>query len=88
MIFYYSGCGNSRHVAERLGELLDERLVFIPKALREGQLDYTLQADERVGFVFPIYSWRPPQIVLDFVGKVRLDAEHVCEYVVYECRPA
>ncbi len=72
MIFYYSGCGNSRHVAERLGELLDERLVFIPKALREGQLDYTLQADERVGFVFPIYSWRPPQLVLDFVGKVRL----------------
>ena len=82
MIFYYSGCGNSRHVAERLGELLDERLVFIPKALREGQLDYTLQADERVGFVFPIYSWRPPQIVLDFVGKVRLKDNPSYVYMV------
>ena len=82
MIFYYSGCGNSRHVAERLGELLDERLVFIPKALREGQLDYTLQADERVGFVFPIYSWRPPQIVLDFVGKVRLKDSPSYVYMV------
>ena len=72
MIFYYSGCGNSRYAAERLAKALDERLVFIPQASREDKVDYTVRPRESVGFVFPIYSWRPPQLVLDFVGRLRL----------------
>ncbi len=72
MIFYYSGCGNSRYAAERLAKALDERLVFIPQASREDKVDYTVRPRESVGFVFPIYSWRPPQLVLDFVSRLRL----------------
>ncbi|MBR5028931.1 MAG: EFR1 family ferrodoxin [Bacteroidales bacterium] len=71
MIFYFSGCGNSRFVAESLARELDETLVFIPDAERAGEYQYTLSEGEAVGFVFPIYSWRPPHLVSDFVAKLK-----------------
>ena len=73
MIFYFSGCGNSRFVAESIAKELNERLVFIPEAEREQQFDYVLAEGERVGFVFPIYSWRPPALVSAFVRKLHFD---------------
>ena len=70
MIFYFSGCGNSKHVAETIAEGLNDTLIFIPEAARNNQYDYTLTEGERLGFVFPIYSWAPPRLVLDFVKKL------------------
>lgn len=31
-----------------------------------------LQKDEKIGFVFPIYSWAPPEIVLRFINRISL----------------
>ena len=72
MIFYFSGCGNSQHVAESLAQALGDTLTFIPEAAREAHYDYTLAEDERLGFVFPVYSWAPPKLVLDFIEKVNI----------------
>lgn len=82
MIFYYSGCGNSRYVAESLAKAGTDGLVFIPQALRKSGMHYDLREGEAVGFVFPIYSWRPPQIVLDFVRGVDLSAAPGYIYMV------
>ena len=70
MIFFFSGCGNSRHVAETLAAGLNDTLVFIPEAAREGRYEYELAEGKRLGFVFPIYAWGPPKLVMDFVKKV------------------
>ena len=70
MIFYFSGCGNSKHVAETIAAGLDDKLVFIPEAAREDRYDYELAEGERLGFVFPVYAWAPPKLVLDFVKKM------------------
>ena len=35
MIFYFSGCGNSRYVARTLAQWLNDTLFFIPEAARE-----------------------------------------------------
>ena len=67
MIFYYSGCGNSRFIAKSIAEALNDQLVFIPEAQRSGRYEYELKEDETVGFVYPIYSWRPPHLVEEFV---------------------
>lgn len=71
MIFYFSGCGNSRFIAQSLAN--DEELVFIPDAMREKRYRYALQNGENVGFVFPIYSWCPPQLVIDFIDRIKFD---------------
>ena len=83
MIFYFSGCGNSKHVAETIATGLNDTLTFIPEAAREGRYDYTLAAGERLGFVFPIYSWAPPRLVLDFVKKLQLKAKP--DYLYFAC---
>ena len=85
MIFYFSGCGNSRHVAETLATGLNDQLVFIPEAEREKRYEYTLAEEERLGFVFPLYSWAPPKLVLDFIGKMNLNAKPSYVYFVCTC---
>lgn len=83
MIFYFSGCGNSRHVAETLIKNLNDTLVFIPDAARNNQYTYSLNQDERLGFVFPIYSWAPPRLVLDFIKQLQLTSKP--DYVYFAC---
>lgn len=83
MIFYFSGCGNSKHVAETLATQMSDNLVFIPEAEREDRYDYTLAEGERLGFVFPVYAWAPPRLVLDFIQKLRLAAKP--EYIFFAC---
>lgn len=85
MIFYFSGCGNSRFIARNIAEKLNDRLVFIPEAEREGAFAYALAEDERVGFVFPIYSWQPPRLALEFVQKLHFDRQPSYVWMAATC---
>ena len=91
MIFYFSGCGNSRFVAETIAAGLNDTLIFIPEAAREGRYEYNLAEGERLGFVFPIYSWAPPKLVLDFVKKMTVKVPEPVEgptskpYLYFAC---
>jgi len=73
MIFYFSGTGNTRFVASQLAAATGDSLVSIATALVNGKFDYHLDADERLGFCFPIHGWRPPFIVRDFISRMTLD---------------
>lgn len=81
MIFYFSGAGNSYWVARQLTAHLGDQLV--PMA-EEGSLStsYHWKTGERVGFVFPVYAWAPPRLVLDFLARVRMDKP---EYLYFVC---
>lgn len=83
MIFYYSGCGNSRWVAEQLAAQLGEELRFIPDQQREGVKEYAIAEGESLGFVFPIYSWAAPQLVTEFVEQVKWQGK--ASYVWMAC---
>ena len=83
MVFYFSGCGNSRYVAQTLAQWLNDTLVFIPEAERENRYHYTLAEDERLGFVFPVYSWAPPCLVLDFLKQLQFNQKP--GYVYFAC---
>ncbi len=69
MIFYFSGTGNSRQVAERLSDILDEKLGFIPE---EDPSSLGISG-KSLGFVFPVYSWGVPPIVIDFISRLSPD---------------
>lgn len=87
MIFYFSGTGNSKHVAEQLAAMLGERLVAIGEAVAEGTYTFALSEGESVGWVFPTYSWGPAPIAADFASKVQLQgcgADTYC-YMVTTC---
>lgn len=85
MIFYYSGCGNSRWVAKELAARMNQELRFIPEELG-GSTTYKLAEAEPLGFVFPIYAWRVPEVVCQFVSRMRLDVENNAKpYVFMAC---
>lgn len=67
MIFYFSGTGNTKWMAQQLAQATREQLLYIPDELRKGKLQYTLQEGERLGFCFPTHGWQPPRIVRTFI---------------------
>ena len=72
MIYYFSGTGNSYAAAKALADSLQEPLQDIAQAVKNNSYSYTLSEGERLGFVFPVYAWAPPKIVLDFIRQLKL----------------
>lgn len=84
MIFYFSGTGNTKWVAEQLAAATGEQLLYIPDELKKGSLRYTLGEGERLGICFPTHGWQPPRIVREFIRKATfLSASYV--YAVTTC---
>ena len=82
MIYYYSGCGNSRYVAESLSKELREDLEFIPDLIDKGVDEFDCEGG-LLGFVFPVYAWNVPALVRDFVKKSRWKGKP--DYVWFAC---
>lgn len=71
-IFYFTGTGNSLWAARVLAERLDAgEPVSILHALRSGEL---APPEDRIGIVVPVYMYRLPHVVVDFVGKLQTKA--------------
>lgn len=70
MLFYFSGTGNSLYLAQKIAEQEDTALVSIHDAVRNSE--YTYDADEVVGFIFPSYFFGLPSTVKEFVEKLEL----------------
>jgi ferredoxin len=68
-IFYFTGTGNSLSVARDIAEELeDAELVSIPEAL-QGDIN----ADTpKIGLIFPVYMWGIPNMVVEFLKKLKL----------------
>lgn len=84
MIFYFSGTGNSCWVAEQLSTAGAEELVAIADVYASDRR-FVLHPDEKVGFVFPVYSWGPPSIVLQLIASVQFSEKPAYLYFVCTC---
>jgi ferredoxin/flavodoxin len=75
MIFYFSGTGNSLYAAKKIAEYNNEKLVSIAAAVNnmDNNFEFTLKDNEAIGFVFPIYAWGPPKIVVELIEKLKLN---------------
>ncbi len=73
MIFYFTGTGNSLYLASCLAKTQGEKLISIAKEFdkKNNVFEYELHENEMVGFVYPVYAWAPPQMVLDFAKKIK-----------------
>ena len=85
MILWYSGCGNSRFVAETLSkELGDERMIFIPEAARQAAA-LEFGQDEVLGIVFPVYSWSVPKLVSEYLRTVHVTGRPAYVFAACTC---
>ncbi|KNF08973.1 4Fe-4S ferredoxin, iron-sulfur binding domain protein [Gottschalkia purinilytica] len=75
MIFYFTGTGNSLHIAKEIGKYNEENISSIASIMNSGKgtYEHILKESESIGFVFPVYAWGPPKIVLDFIDILKLE---------------
>ena len=66
MIYYFSGTGNSLHVARHLADALGERLCPMQTLLG---FPFAAEEEASVGLVFPVYAWGIPNVVESFVKR-------------------
>ena len=72
MIFYFSGTGNSLYAARCVAQKQNIEMFDIAELMKTKRWVFVPQESEAVGFVFPVYAWGPPEIVLEFIKKLRL----------------
>lgn len=71
-IYYFSGTGNSLHVARTIAAKLGEcKLVNMAKSIGEGVVE---DNSDTVGIVFPVFYWNAPVIVQDYLKKLKLNS--------------
>lgn len=71
MIFYFSGTGNTRWMAEYIANITGEQILSITEEIKRKRI-YTLSEGERIGFCFPVHGWQPPGIVRRFIRKLSI----------------
>lgn len=82
MIFYFSGTGNSKYVAQRIAQELGDSLISVSDCFQKHEFTFSVKDDERVGFVFPTYFYGVPSIIADFIAKLELN-NYNTQYVYF-----
>ena len=77
MIAVFSGTGNSLFVAHLLQEFLGDDIIILPA-------EVPLPADGRLIWVFPVYSWGLPPIILESMDKAP-DGHSMPAFMVATC---
>ena len=67
MIFYFSGTGNSEGLAKIIAQRLGDKAVNI---VDQNPAAYHFEADDYLGFVFPIYAYAAPEMMIEFAKRV------------------
>ena len=66
MILYFSGTGNSKYVAQRIADALDEPLCSLNDRIKSGDTA-PVETGKRLIIVTPTYAWRIPRIVREWL---------------------
>jgi len=73
MIYYFSGTGNSKWIAEQIATLTGDTAMNIPSLIADGPYAAHIGAGERIGLIFPVYAWGAPTIVEQFCKSIQID---------------
>jgi len=73
MIYYFSGTGNSRWIAEELAKRTSDRAQNIADLVRDGSTAVYAGTGSSIGVVFPVYAWGAPGIVERFCRSIKTE---------------
>jgi len=83
MILYFSGTGNSRYAAQKIGDITGDTLLSLNEKIKAG--DFTgAETAEKLVIAVPTYAWRIPNIVGDWLKQAVLP-EGVPAWFVMTC---
>ena len=68
MVFYFSGTGNSRYVAQRIAAALGDGLLSMNDRIK-AEDSSPVKTDDRLVIVTPTYAWRIPRLVESWLRR-------------------
>jgi len=84
MIYYFSGTGNSKWIAQQIAARTDDLAVCISDLTKDGSTAVFVGAGSSIGVVFPIYAWGAPLLVERFCRSVKVE-DGAYAYAVCTC---
>ena len=69
MILCYSGTGNSRYIAQRIADELQDNIIDLNEKIKTNNYS-SIEIGDDVILVVPTYAWRIPKIV----GFIKLNS--------------
>lgn len=81
MICYFSGTGNSQRAARQIADSCGDKLFSVNKSLQGGAAE-TLHSDRPFVFVAPIYAWRMPRVVEQWIIKTTFTGSQEAYFVL------
>ena len=82
MIYYFSGTGNSRFIAQEIAALTNDCVC----SMSEKEPIPTDENGAFLGIVFPVYGWQPPKIVRRFCATLdAASAKGRFVYIIMTC---
>ena len=78
MIIYFSSTGNSKYIAERVAEAIDDKTLSITDTN-----EISLAPGEKLGFVFPTYFFGLPSVVEDYLKNATIHLTDANPYVFF-----
>lgn len=81
MILYFSGTGNSRYAAQLLSGETEDRAEDINHFIKEGKYP-TFFSDVPYVIVTPVYAWRIPRVVEDFIRRCSFEGRKEAYFVI------
>jgi ferredoxin/flavodoxin len=80
MILYFTGTGNSRHVAEKIAEATGDAIENIAVHLKKHDVgSYT--SEKPYVFVGPVYAGRFPKVMIKYIEKAQFAGSHQAYFV-------
>ena len=68
MIFYFTGTGSSRYIAQRIAHTVKDEIVSINDIIKNGEIG-DISGTEDLIFVTPTYAWRIPKLAEEWIEK-------------------
>lgn len=82
MILYFSGTGNSRHIAFGLNEAIgDEEMKDMGELLKSG-ITGDFYSEKPYIFVTPTYGWRIPRVISDLIKRSKFSGSRKAYFVL------
>lgn len=80
MILYFTGTGNSRHVANKIAEVTGDEIENIADHLRKHDIG-SYNSDKPYVFVGPVYAGRYPRVMTEYIQKAEFKGSRQAYFV-------
>ena len=81
MILYFTGTGNSRHIARLISKEIDDEVISINELIKSGS-NNEIKSDKPFVFIAPTYAWRIPMVVEKFIKNIKLSGNRKVYFIL------